>query len=162
MMEINWEAEIGRFLTQLSGVQQELLDVLADKRRMLAAFDVAGLESLLPREQELAERLADCQRQRCELLQRAAEANLAASDLRSLSATLPAAQRRSLEQPTREAALRARLLAHQGLSNWVAVQRTLLHLSQLLEIIATGGRLKPTYGKEHTSTASGSFVDQAA
>jgi hypothetical protein len=29
----------------------------------------------------------------------------------------------------------------------VIAQRTLIHLSQLLEIIATGGRLQPTYGR---------------
>ena len=45
-----------------------------------------------------------------------------------------------------EAAERSRLLQHQSLTNWVLVQRSLLHLSQLIEIIATGGRPKPTYG----------------
>ena len=36
------------------------------------------------------------------------------------------------------------------------------HLSQLLDIITSGGRLKPTYGKEDSSISSGTLVDKAA
>ena len=38
-------------------------------------------------------------------------------------------------------------------TQWVAVQRTVLHLSQMLEIIATGGRTQPTYGKGRSRRA---------
>ncbi len=62
----------------------------------------------------------------------------------------------------RDARARARLLQHQSLTNWVFVQRTLIHLSQMLEIIATGGRLHPTYGKGDTADTSGNLVDQEA
>jgi hypothetical protein len=51
---------------------------------------------------------------------------------------------------------------HHSLTNWVLVQRTLIHLSQMLEIIATGGRMKPTYGEGGRTDAGGSLVDQAA
>ena len=60
-----------------------------------------------------------------------------------------------------EAAGKSRLLQHQSLTNWVVVQRTLLHLSQLLEIIATGGRLRPTYGKESPAASGGALLDHA-
>jgi hypothetical protein len=62
----------------------------------------------------------------------------------------------------REAADRSRLLQHQSLTNWVLVQRTLLHLSQMIEIIATGGRPKPTYEKGPGSNSGGALVDRAA
>ena len=52
-----------------------------------------------------------------------------------------------MQASIREAANRSQFLQHQSLTNWVVVQRSLLHLSQLIEIIATGGRPKPTYGK---------------
>jgi hypothetical protein len=42
------------------------------------------------------------------------------------------------------------------------VQRTLLHLSQLIGIIATGGQSLPTYGKGADCRASGALVDRAA
>jgi hypothetical protein len=54
------------------------------------------------------------------------------------------------------------LLRHQSLVNWVLVQRHLIYLSQLLEIIATGGRLEPTYEKEGTLSAHGGLVDSEA
>ena len=54
-----------------------------------------------------------------------------------------------------------RLLQHQSLTNWVLAQKALLHVAQMLEIIATGGRLKPTYGKDAwPRTPRGRLVDQ--
>jgi hypothetical protein len=44
----------------------------------------------------------------------------------------------------------------------VLAQRTLIHLSQMLEIIATGGQMQPTYGKKESVGASGALVDQEA
>lgn len=161
-MEISWEFEIGQLLTELSGVQDELLEVLKEKRRCLATFDTAGMSELLPREEALGHRLADFQRRRVDLLERAAGAGLPAENLRSLAKGLPRNQRGDLQAATRDATIRARMLAQQGLANWVVVQRTLLHLSQLFEIIATGGKLKPTYGEGRAAQSSGSFVDQAA
>jgi hypothetical protein len=55
-----------------------------------------------------------------------------------------------------------RLLQHQSLTNWVVAQRTVLHLSQMIEIIATGGKLKPTYGKSDAALARGALVDREA
>jgi hypothetical protein len=52
-----------------------------------------------------------------------------------------------------------RLLQNQSITNWVLAQRSLLHVSQLLEIIATGGRLQPTYGEGETVNAVGSLQD---
>jgi hypothetical protein len=67
-----------------------------------------------------------------------------------------------MQASIREATNRTRLLQHQSLTNWVLVQRSLLHLSQLIEIIATGGRLKPTYGNGSDRQSSGALVDRAA
>ena len=55
-----------------------------------------------------------------------------------------------------------RLLQNQSITNWVLAQRSLLHVSQLLEIIATGGRLQPTYGEGETVHSVGSLVNQEA
>jgi hypothetical protein len=53
------------------------------------------------------------------------------------------------------------MLQHQSLANWVLVQRTLLHLSQLIEIVATGGEKPPTYQRSGPVAASGALVDRA-
>ena len=62
----------------------------------------------------------------------------------------------------KEATARMRLLQHQSLANWVLAQRSLLHVSQLIEIIATGGRMQPTYGDKESVHARGSLVNQEA
>jgi hypothetical protein len=54
------------------------------------------------------------------------------------------------------------LLQHESLTNWVLVQRSLLHLSQLIEIVATGGRTQPTYGNGSRRLSCGALVDRAA
>jgi hypothetical protein len=75
---------------------------------------------------------------------------------------LPESSRKNVQASIREAANRTQLLRHQSLTNWVVVQRSLLHLSQLIEIIATGGRPKPTYDKGPGSHSGGALVDRAA
>jgi len=157
-----WESEIGGLLGELSEVQTALLGTLNDKRQLLATGNVEALSALAPRELELANRLQACHERRQQLLSRACDDGLPADSIQSLSEHLPTDSRNRVNAIIRESAGRSRLLQHQSLANWVLVQRSLLHLSQLIEIIATGGRTKPTYGKGSESGASGALVDRAA
>jgi hypothetical protein len=161
-MNDNWETEIGELLGELADVQTALLGTLNDKRQHLAAGDQAALSAMAGREQELASRLQACHERRQELLARASADGLPSDSIESLSGELPAASRDRVQASIREAAGRTQLLQHQSLANWVLVQRSLLHLSQLIEIIATGGRPKPTYGIGSNRAASGALVDRAA
>jgi flagellar biosynthesis/type III secretory pathway chaperone len=158
----SFDSELAGLLTELSDVQRELLTVLAEKRSFLATANVVGLAELQPREELLINRLQACQHRRTALLSEANSTGLPHESLTELAASLPAAQRQQWQPQIREAAARSRLLQHQSLTNWVLVQRTLIHLSQMLEIIATGGRLHPTYGKGDTADTSGNLVDQEA
>jgi flagellar biosynthesis/type III secretory pathway chaperone len=155
-------SELASLLAELSAIQTDLLGVLTDKRQRLLTSDTAAMESLREKEAELIGRLQACQERRQALLAQAAAEGLPANDLTSLADALPATERTALSPRIREAAARMRLLQHHSLTNWVLVQRTLIHLSQVLEIIATGGRLKPTYGKGDSVDSGGVLVDQAA
>lgn len=159
---VHWDQELRDLLAMLSEVQRDLLAVLSEKHKRLARPEVAALDEIQLREAELIVRLEAVQERRRELLHRAAADGLPAENLRALAASLPAELRRDLSPEMDRASARASLLQHQGLANWVVVQRTLLHLSQLLEIIATGGRRQPTYGKDNSGSLSGGLVDQAA
>jgi hypothetical protein len=141
------EADIAGLLNDLSAVQRDLLDVLTQKRGSLAAGDSEALPAISVREQDLVRRLQACHDRRQQLLAQAADDGLPSDSIRSLSKTLPSISRNRLRGGFDEAQQRSRLLQHECLTNWVLVQRTLLHLSQLIEIIATGGRMQPTYGK---------------
>jgi len=157
-----WESEIGGLLGELAEVQTALLGTLDEKRQLIAKGDHAALSAMASREQELAARLQACHEQRQQLLARANAEGLPSDSIQLLSEQLPADSRNRVNAIIREAAGRTRLLQHQSLANWVLVQRSLLHLSQLIEIIATGGRTKPTYGKGSDSANSGALVDRAA
>ena len=161
-METAWESELASFLTELSAVQDESLEILTTKRELLVAADVDGLAEVTRREQGLIERLQGCLERRAELLERAGQEGLPSESIRSLAAALPDGEKKELTDQLNEATGRTRLLRHHSLTNWVLVQRTLIHLSQMLEIIATGGRMQPTYGQEESVDARGALVDRAA
>jgi len=161
-MDDSWESEIGELLTELANVQSALLGALAEKRQLLATNDHEALTAMAEREQQLLERLQACHERRQELLARAESEGLPADSIGSLSKHLPAESRGRVQAVIRGASDRSRLLQHESLTNWVLVQRSLLHLSQMIEIIATGGRPKPTYGKGSDRAPSGAFVDRAA
>lgn len=162
MSQPHWESDIAELLTELTSVQTEVLDMLAKKRELLVANDLAGMTALQSDEQQLIARLEACHDRRGSLLEHAAHEGLPGDSIRSLTQALPRAQRQDLEKEVQAAAARSRLLQHQSLTNWVVIQRTLLHLAQLLEIIATGGRGRPTYGMSSCAPSGGSLVDQAA
>jgi hypothetical protein len=161
-MSDQWESEIGAILTELADVQGALLETLHEKRRILAANDQQALVAVAVKEQSLIERLQAVQSRRQELLKRAGSEGLPSDSIRSLSAHLPSESRDRMQANIRDATERSRLLQHQSLTNWVLVQRTLLHLSQMIEIIATGGQPRPTYGKGSERAPRGTLVDRAA
>lgn len=161
-MERTWDSELAGFLDNLLDVQGKLLSLLARKRELLAAADAAGLVALAPEEESLLAELAECVKRRQELLDRAVQEGRAAGSIAALADSLPPSQRAGLSQTLSLATSQTRLLRHHSLTSWVVVQRTLLHLSQMLEIIATKGRLQPTYGGGEPVGASGALVDRAA
>lgn len=158
----NWETDLADLLRELSGTQSELLAVIAQRRQNMAAPDVDGISQLEDRERQLGNRLQACHERRGELLRKASEQGLPSESIKKLAAALPPPSRDKLVRQVQESSARSRLLQHQSLTNWVLAQRTLLHLSQLLEIVASGGRLKPTYGRGDPIHARGALVDREA
>jgi hypothetical protein len=158
----NWETELAELLRELSGTQTELLAVITQKRQYMAVPDADGMSQLEDRERQLGDRLQACHERRGELLRKASDEGLPSESLSRLAAAMPQEARDRLGSQVQESKVRSRLLQHQSLTNWVLAQRTLLHLSQLLEIIASGGRLKPTYGRGDSIHARGALVDREA
>jgi flagellar biosynthesis/type III secretory pathway chaperone len=161
-MQISLESEVASLLNDILAGQNELLEILGRKQKLLGAADHDGMAAMAGEEQRLMDALQDCLRRREELLARAAAEGLPSKSIHALTGALPPAQRPPLTRQISTAESRARLLQHQSLINWVVIQRTLIHLSQLLEIIATGGRLQPTYGDTGAACAHGALLNQEA
>ncbi len=161
-METSWEPELATLLTDLLAAQEELLRILVKKSDLLVKADSDGLAAIVPQEERLIGTLQRCLTRRQQLLDQAGQEGLPSGSVEALTNALPRAQRGNLGKRVKLARSQARLLQHHSLTNWVVVQRTLIHLSQMLEIIATGGRLQPTYGEGEPVNASGALVDRAA
>lgn len=159
--EHDWQAGLASLLTDLSATQTELLAVLSQKRELLAQSDAQGLLAMQAKEQDLIDRLESCHQRRAKLLEAAAGEGMPSDSIGSLTGALPDGKREVMGRQVKEVTSRARLLQHHSLTNWVIAQRTLIHLSQLLEIIATGGRPQPTYGEGKQAYSSGSLVDRS-
>ncbi len=156
------EADVASLLNDLLAGQDELMAVLNRKREMLGARDHEGLTAIAVDEQRLLGALQDCLKRRQVLLARAKSDGLPSTSIQALAKALPPPQREPLVRQVAVAGARAKLLQTQNLTNWIVIQRTLIHLSQLLEIIATGGRIQPTYGKAGSSRSGGVLLNQEA
>ena len=161
-METHWETQLAQLLARLAAAQQELLALLSTKSEFLKERDHEGLASLQPREESILAELQECFQQRQQLLEEAGEAGMPADSIRSLMAALPRDSTQTLQRPLDTSIKQSLLLRHQSVAQWVFVQRTILHLSNMLEIIATGGRPEPTYGERGARESSGALMDQAA
>jgi hypothetical protein len=160
--QLDLESAVAALLDELSNVQSDLLAALVEKREALAAADLPRLAALQPQEEQLAERLARCLEERARLLSAAQAEGLPHENVAKLATGLKRGKAGSLGEQVKQAQGRMQLLAQQCLTNWVLAQRSLLHVSQLLEIIATGGRLQPTYGDKESVHARGTLVNQQA
>jgi DNA-binding helix-hairpin-helix protein with protein kinase domain len=157
-----WETETASYLQELSDVQQQLLRVLHQKRRQMVANDVEAMEATQIEEQTLVERLEGLSEARSNLLQQARLNGLPNDSVQSLAMTVDSTGHGSLGKQAKRAKETLRHIQNETLTNFVLAQQTVLHLSQLLQIIATGGKLKPTYEDENASAQGGTLVDQDA
>ncbi len=168
----SWDERIAAFLSELSSIQEECLRILKQKQRAVARWDLEALSAVQDSESVVLRKLEDCQRRRAELLKEAADTGHSAQTIRELIRQLPASElspgrRRQLEIEAEKGSWHWQLLQHQALANWLLLQRTLLHLSQMLEIIATGGQTVPTYSiranseESASSKTGGILIDQA-
>lgn len=160
--EIDWEADVSNLLTELAETQQELLDVLSYKGRQLAGkqeFSAADAD----REIKLLERLHECHGRRAEMLRAAREHGKPTTSLKAIAEGFPQAETRAqFKSRFQQAEQQSKLIQHRCLTQWLVAQRTLIHLSQLLEILATGGREQPTYGTGSVSSPKGGLMDNNA
>jgi hypothetical protein len=149
---VSIESEIASLLDEMCDAQEQLLKHLDRKFDALKRRDLSLLSTLQADEQMLLDRLSHCQSQRNELVDKANQSDLAGKDLAEITQALPAEKSLDLKQKIAETRKRSGLLKHKGLTNWILAQRSLVHVTQILEIIATGGKMRPTYQKRDSAS----------
>jgi len=156
----DWEQDLSQLLEDLTSIQDEILQSLQTKRQLIMDQDLVALEAHQAHEEQLGQKLAECHERRSQMLLSAQQEGLPSSNLESLSKHIGRDKSESLPKRVKDASQRMRLIQHSSLTNWVVTQRTLLHLSQLLEFIGTNGRLKATYGESNADTSGGALIDR--
>lgn len=151
--------QLAGLLAELSDVQSELLSLLDEKRKRMVARDASGMLAAQAKEEELCQRLESIQQRRREMLELAESQGLPHDNLQQLAKALPTGGK--IAKDAKAAAARMRVLQQQSLTNWVLAQRSLLHIAQVMEFVATGGRLMPTYGEGTGANDRGNLVDDA-
>ncbi|TWT33324.1 flagellar export chaperone FlgN [Blastopirellula retiformator] len=164
---VDWEASTAEVLQELTSVQDELIKVLGTKRSQMVARDIPGMEATQQRELELIKRLEQLRDVRHNLLTSAEQHGLPSDSIASLAEMADGDEGEKLREIASSAKDRMRTIQNETLVNFVLAQRSVLHLSQILQIIATGGKLQPIYEQEnsahqYSAQQGGTLVDHEA
>ncbi len=157
------EQDILQFLNKLSAVQERTMSVLSRKQELLVKPNREELARIAVEENEVLGLLKQCLDRREEILAAAREQGHAVESIQSLCQKILPPRSECLRL-AEESARRSRLIQFQSLTNWVMTQKSIIHLSQMLEIVATRGQGKTTYHRqnEKETSSSGGFVDRVA
>lgn len=156
------ESSLLDLLNDLTSTQDELLELLSRKREHMAKGLLKETEASHADEERLRERLFQCHQRRGALLQSAAASGKPSGSLRELAQAMDGDNHSELKKKVQESQNRIRLLQHESLANWVVAQRALLHIAKVIEIMATGGSLKPTYDSGETASMRGNLINEEA
>lgn len=155
------ESSIASLLDEMTRVQEGLLSLLRRRREAMSRGDLGELEQVGELEQAIHAELERCLVRREALLQEARELGMRGDTLSELARHLPSGGPRDWDRKLGDSRRLVEEVRLESLTNWVVAQRSLLYVSQMLEIIATGGRIRPTYSQSDALTR-GSLVDQEA
>ncbi len=154
------KAKLIEFLKVLAMAQDATLDVLRKKQTLLVKLAANALADIEAEERDALAGLRSALEKREEILREAERAGIGADSIQSLCETLFPNNfevRKLLDM----AQNRSRQLRFLALTNWTMSQKSMIHLSQLLELIETRGQGKTTY-KPTKGTEGGGLVDRVA
>lgn len=155
-------AELGRFLTELEQAQGELRDLFAAKSLALQRIQGEELVRISEGELELGKRLQALLARRNRLLDAAGKQGIAATSLMTLTGAIGIEIREPLLQRIRLAEQRSAELRHESWIHWIISHRCYNHYTELLELIAHGGKKAPTYSQANQTTGAGGAVLDAS
>lgn len=157
-----WRKQLTDFLEGVLQAQKDVVELLERKRELFTKNDPAAIGEIAREEQAATDRLKQCLAEREKLLQYATAEGLPSKTIEILAkATVPYTDGEFFDL-LRSVQRQTQLLRQHNITNWVLTQRGLLHSSQMLEIIATRGRMQSTYTRQsrrNIGTTGGSLVD---
>ncbi|HEV7280795.1 MAG TPA: hypothetical protein VGN57_11385 [Pirellulaceae bacterium] len=155
---------VADYLDEYLDVQQALLDVMTAKLDVRTKRGLEEARALDAREAELVERLKACVEKRQGLL---ADPELNAAGEPTLRRLAESVENADEDQADLNLFLRFdaaeknnRELRMRSVSAWVLAQRSVVHWSQMLEIVASQGQNVPTYKRDRKLRSRGALMNQ--
>ena len=150
------------FLNQLVETQKQMLDVLHRQQAVLVRPEKAALTAIAAEEETVREKMQQVLTRREELLTAARLQNISGDSIEQLCEHFfphNIEVQKKLDE-ARHRRDQIRLLAY---TNWTMSRKSMIHVSQILELLETRGQGKTTYHpRKNDGTSGGGFVDRVA
>jgi len=156
------KTDIKKFLTQLIESQHRMLAVLHKKQAILVKPNPEAMESMSHEEEKAMSDMQDILKRRDDLLMAARLQNIRSHSIEQLCEHFFPCniEVQKLLAESKHRTQQIRLLAY---TNWTMSRKSLIHVSQILELLETRGQGKTTYQPQaNRDTSHGGFVDRVA
>lgn len=154
------KTRIIEFLKQLASAQEKTLKILQEKQTLLVKPEQKALTEIAVEEADALDQLRLAVEKREKILTEAREQGHDVETVQELCEKL-FPNNFEAKKLLNIAQNRSRQLRFLALTNWTISQKSIIHLSQLLEMIETKGQGKTTY-KPTKNSEGGGLVDRVA
>ena len=154
------QTELQNFLNQLTEAQIQMLAVLHKQQAILVRPDKDSIALVAAEEKKALETMQEILKRREELLTTARLQNIQGDSIEQLCEHFfpHNIEIHKLLAETSHRTHQIRLLAY---TNWTMSRQSLIHVSQILELLDTCGQGKTTY-QPHTNSSRSRLVDRVA
>ena len=156
------KTDIQTFLTGLIETQNQLLAVLHKKQSLLVRPEKEALAAIEPEEEAMVENMQRMLNRREEILTAARMQNIPCDSIEQLCEHF-FPRNVNVQKMLIEAKSRTQQIQLLAYTNWTMSRKSLIHVSQILELLETRGQGKTTYSqRSKTDTSGGLQVDRVA
>jgi hypothetical protein len=156
------KTEIQNFLRQLSESQDQLLAVLQEKQAILVHPEKEAITLISAEEEKIVEKMQHILERREELLTTARLQNISGDSIEQLCEHF-FPRNIEVHKLLTEVKHRTQQIGLLAYTNWTMSRKSMIHLSQILELLETRGQGKTTYHPQSKSvTSRGTSVDRVA
>jgi len=156
------KTDLLNFLNQLIETQNHMLAVLHKKQAVLVRPEKETMASVAAEEEDVLKKMQHILNRREELLTAARLQNISSDSIEQLCEHFfpRNIEMQKMIDAVRHKTHQIRLLAY---TNWTMSRKSMIHVSQILELLETRGQGKATYHPpQSTAAPGGGFVDRVA
>ena len=149
------------FLNQLIETQSQMLTVLHEQQKILVRPEKEAMALVTAKEKEAIETMQQVLNRREELLTAARLQNISGDTIEQLCGHF-FPRNIEVQKMLDEAKHRTHQIRLLAYTNWTMSRKSMIHVSQILELLETQGQGKTTYQRAKTNASGGGLVDRVA